>query len=75
MQVIFRHFDILSFGIFVGPAVVLIGLFLLKKMKRISKILIALGSVYFLLSAGFIWQFVEGEKRIIQLRERAKEAE
>lgn len=34
-------------GIFIGPIVILIGLLLLKKSKRISKGLIVMGILYF----------------------------
>ena len=74
MQVICRHFDILSLGIFISPIVILIGLLLLKKSKRISKMIIAVGVLYFVVAAALTYRFVQGEKELVQLRERVKEA-
>ncbi|MFV8250472.1 hypothetical protein [Bdellovibrio bacteriovorus] len=75
MQVIYRHFDILSLGIFIGPIVILIGLLLLKKSKRISKILIASGVLYFALAVALSYRFVQSEKELVQLREREQKIE
>lgn len=72
MQVIYDHYEGLSLGIFIGPIAIIIGLFLRKKRKGPAKALMIFGLIYFVVASLLVYQFVQGEKQIIQQREQAE---
>lgn len=72
MHIVYDHYETLSLGIAIGPAMFLLGLFFLKGRKRLSRALMVLGIIYFSISAILIYRFVQGEKELAKQREHAQ---